>query len=78
MAYPHGVEPEPEARDDIKVSAYDGRVTAGLYERLNRLIEAAPFTVQIASTYSLDQVGTAHRALDQHHLGKLALKVGKG
>jgi len=75
MAYPHGVEPEPKARDDIKVSAYDGRVTAGLYERLNRLIEAGAFTVKVASTYPLNQAGAAHRALDQHHLGKLALKV---
>jgi NADPH2:quinone reductase len=78
IAYPHGVEPEPKgAGNDIRISAYDGRVTAGLYERLNRLIEAAPFIVKVASTYSLDQVGAAHRALDQHHLGKLALKVGK-
>ena len=77
LAYPHGVEPEPKGRDDIKVNAYDGRVTAGLYERLNRLIEAAPFTVKVASTYSLDQAAAAHRALDQHHLGKLALKLGK-
>ncbi len=76
MAYPHGVEPEPKGRDDIKVSAYDGRVTAGLYERLNRLIEAGPFTVKVASTYSLDQAGVAHRALDRHHLGKLALRIG--
>jgi NADPH:quinone reductase-like Zn-dependent oxidoreductase len=77
MAYPHGVEPEPKARDDIEVSAYDGRVTAGLYERLNRLIEAGAFTVKVASTYPLDQAGAAHRALGQHHLGKLALKVAE-
>ena len=75
IAYPRGVEPEPKGRDDIKSSAYDGRVTAGLYERLNRLIEAAPFTVTVASTYPLEQAGAAHRALDQHHLGKLALKI---
>jgi len=77
MAYPHGVEPEPQGRDDIKVSAYDGRVTPGLYERLNRLIEAGAFIVKVASTYPLDQAGVAHQALDQHHLGKLALKVGR-
>ncbi len=75
-AYPHGVEPEPQDRPGVKMHAYDGRTTPELFERLNRLIEAAPFTVCVASTYPLDRAAAAHRALDQHHLGKLALRVG--
>lgn len=75
LAYPHGVEPEPKGRDDVKTHAYDGRVTGTLFERLNRWIEAAPFTVCVSSTYPLDRAGEAHRAVERHHLGKLALRV---
>ena len=75
-AYPNGVEPEPTSRPGVTMQAYDGRVTPGLFERLNRLIEMGSFTVCVSSTYPLDRAGEAHRALDQHHLGKLALKVG--
>ena len=76
VAYPRGVEPEPQGRTGVSLHAYDGRATPELFERLNRWIEAEPFTVCVASTYPLDRAAVAHRALDQHHLGKLALKVG--
>ncbi len=76
VAYPRGVEPEPHGRPGVTVHAYDGRATPGLFGRLNHWIEAAPFTVCVAGTYPLDRAAAAHRALDQHHLGKLALKVG--
>jgi len=71
-----GVEPEPQPRTGVAVHAYDGRATRELFERLNRWIEAEPFTVCVANSYSLSRAAVAHRALDQHHLGKLALKVG--
>jgi NADPH:quinone reductase len=75
VAYPRGVEPEPQVRTGVDMSAYDGHATPELFERLNDWIEAEPFTVCVASTYSLARAAAAHRALDQHHLGKLALKV---
>lgn len=75
VAYPRGVEPEPQGRPGLNLHAYDGRATPELFERLNRWIEAGPFTVCVSSTYPLDRAALAHQALDQHHLGKLALKV---
>jgi NADPH:quinone reductase-like Zn-dependent oxidoreductase len=75
LAYPRGVEPEPRPRTGVTVNAYDGQATPELFERLNRWIEAEPFTVCVANSYSLSRAAVAHRALDQHHLGKLALKV---
>ena len=75
LAYPHGVEPEPKGRDDVQTQAYDGRVTGALFERLNRWIEAAPFTVCVSSTYPLERAAEAHRAVEGHHLGKLALRI---
>jgi len=75
VAYPRGVEPEPQRRAGVTLHAYDGRATPELFKRLNHWIEAEPFTVCVASTYPLDRAAVEHRALEQHHLGKLALKV---
>jgi NADPH:quinone reductase-like Zn-dependent oxidoreductase len=74
VAYPRGVEPEPEVRAGVQLHAYDGRATPALFERLNHWIEAAPFTV-VTRTYPLDRAAEAHRNVTQHHLGKLALKI---
>jgi NADPH2:quinone reductase len=42
-------------------------------DRLNELIDAGPFEVHLANTFSLDQAADAHRALESHYLGRLAL-----
>jgi NADPH:quinone reductase len=76
VAYPNGVEPEPKARPEITVKSYDGTPSPEAIERLNRLIERAPFEVHIARTFPLDQAAEAHRALNEHYLGKLALRPG--
>ena len=74
VAHPNGVEPEPKARPGLKVSAYDGQPDRQIIDKLNRLIEAGPFEVHIAHMFPLEQAADAHRALDEHHLGKLALR----
>jgi NADPH:quinone reductase-like Zn-dependent oxidoreductase len=74
FAYPHGVEPEPKGRAGIIGRAYDGEPGHEVIERLNRLIEAAPFEVHVARTFPLDHAADAHQALNEHHLGKLALR----
>jgi NADPH:quinone reductase-like Zn-dependent oxidoreductase len=76
VAYPNGVEPAPSARPGVTMQAYDGRATPELFERLNRWIEAGPFTVCVSNMYPLDRAAEAHRAVDRHHVGKVALKVG--
>ena len=74
VAHPNGVEPAPKAPPGVKVIAYDGEPDREIIDKLNRLIEAGPFEVHIARTFSLEQAADAHRALDEHHLGKLALR----
>jgi len=74
VAYPNGVEPEPQARSGLSVQGYDGMPDSQAIEKLNRLIESGPFTVHIARTFPLDRAADAHRALDTHYLGKLALR----
>jgi len=75
VAYPNGVDPAPKARKGITVRAYDGIPDPAALERLNRLIEAGPFEIYVDQTFTLDQAADAQRALERHHLGKLALSL---
>ena len=74
VAYPSGVEPEPKARPGVTINRYDGTPDSQAIERLNRLIGSGPFEVHVARTFPLDRAAEAHRALDEHFLGKLALR----
>ncbi|HKQ90283.1 MAG TPA: NADP-dependent oxidoreductase [Blastocatellia bacterium] len=75
IAYPSGVQPEPQARSGVQVYSYYGDPDAEIIGRLNRLIGIGPFKAHIARTFPLDQAADAHRALNDHYLGKLALRV---
>ena len=72
-AYPNGVDPAPKERAGIKIQSYNGDYEPPPFEKLNRLIEAGPFEVHVARTFSLDQAADAQRALEDHYIGKLAL-----
>jgi NADPH:quinone reductase-like Zn-dependent oxidoreductase len=74
VAYPNGVEPEPKAPSGVKVQSYNMEPTHEQIEKLNRLIESGPFEVHVARTFPLDKAAEAHRELDKHYLGKLALR----
>ena len=74
VAHPNGVEPEPKAPRGVDVKSYDGMPSPEAIEKLNRLIESGPFEVHVARTFPLEQAAEAQRALDQHYLGKLALR----
>jgi NADPH:quinone reductase-like Zn-dependent oxidoreductase len=75
IAYPHGVMPEPTAPDGVKIDGYDGEPGSALIDRLNTLIESGPFAVHVDKTYRLEEASQAHKALNEHHLGKLALRI---
>jgi NADPH:quinone reductase-like Zn-dependent oxidoreductase len=74
VAHPNGVMPAPKAPPGVKVQGYDGEPNARQIEKLNRLIESGPFEVHVARTFPLDKAAEAHRELDKHYLGKLALR----
>jgi NADPH2:quinone reductase len=74
VAYPNGVEPEPQGPSGVIVRSYDGEPDPQAIEKLNRLIESGPFEVHIARVFPLDQAAEAHRALNTHYLGKLVLR----
>jgi NADPH:quinone reductase len=78
VAYPTGVEPEPKPPFGIDAKAYDGMPDPQAIEKLNRLIESEgppSFEVHVARSFPLDQAAEAHRALDEHYLGKLVLQT---
>jgi NADPH:quinone reductase len=75
IAYPHGVEPVPQAPDGVTLLGYDGTASPEAFERLNRLIGSAPFHVELGRVYRLEEAALAHRELGRHHLGKLAFRI---
>ena len=76
VAYPNGVMPEPKPPARVSIDAYDGEGGREAIDRLNELIEAGPFEVHVHQTFPLDQAAAAQAALEEHHLGKIALRVG--
>jgi NADPH:quinone reductase len=76
IAWPNGVLPVPATSPGATVYYYDGDRSPTTTDRLNAIIEASSFEVHVARTFPMDQVEDAHRALNDHYLGKLALKVG--
>jgi NADPH:quinone reductase len=74
VAYPNGVTPAPKAPTGVKVQDYNVEPSPQQIEKLNRLIESGPFEVHVARTFPLDKAADAHRELDKHYLGKLALR----
>lgn len=75
IAHPNGVEPEPKGPPGVKVIGYDGVPKPEIFDRLNDLIAAGPFHVELGKTYALEDAARAHQELSKHHLGKLALRI---
>ena len=58
--------------------SYDGEPSIEAFERLDELVAKAPFHVEIAERFALDATGQAIAAVQQHHLGKLAVVIAEG
>jgi NADPH:quinone reductase-like Zn-dependent oxidoreductase len=74
FAHPDGVEPEPKAPAGIHKRVYDGVPSPEAFDRLNALVSQGSFHVEVR-TYALDDAAQAHRDVEKHHLGKLALRM---
>lgn len=74
VAYPNGIDPKPNVPPGVLLSNYDGDRGQGTIAKLHQLIDSGPFGIHVARTFPLAQAVEAHRALDQHFLGKLALR----
>jgi NADPH:quinone reductase-like Zn-dependent oxidoreductase len=76
VAWPNGVEPEPHVPRGVKRARYDGADSPAAFARLNEVISRGPFHVELSKTYSLDGTAQALYDVQQHHVGKLAIKIG--
>jgi NADPH2:quinone reductase len=76
IAWPNGLMPVPETPPGVTASSFDGDRSRSATDRLNAIIEATTFEVHLAATFPLEHARQAHLALDEHYVGKLALRVG--
>lgn len=75
-AYPNGVQPEPSAPAGVRIDAFNGDPDGDIVARLDERMASGPFDVHVARAFPLERVADAHRALGEHYLGKLVLRVG--
>ena len=75
VAYPNGVMPEPKPPTKVRLEAFDGAGGREALDKLNSLIEKGPFEVRVHRVFPLEQAAAAQAAVEEHHLGKVALKV---
>jgi NADPH2:quinone reductase len=76
VAYPNGVEPEPQRREGLQFISYDAVSGAAEFERLGRAVKASELEVPIAACYRLSDAVRAHERLAAGHvLGKIVLRV---
>jgi len=75
VACPYGVVPAPVVPPGTQLIRYHGERGAEATDRLNHLIDTGPFEVHVARTFGFDQAPEAHRALERHYVGKLALRI---
>ncbi len=77
VAYPHGVQPEPGGREGVRPEGYSASYDPGFMEELNRMIESGPFQVHVDRTFRLEEIAEAHRTLDDHYLGRIAVRPAR-
>lgn len=75
IAWPNGVYPNPSASLRGAVTHFDGDRSRAALDRLNAIVEAGAFAPHVARTFPLADVQDAHRALREHYVGKLALRI---
>src|SRR4029077_5654400 len=68
VAHPFGLDPALKAKSTVRVKSFNGGdylnvMPRALIAKLNTLIEAGPFEVDISRTFPLQKVGEAHAAL---------------
>jgi len=74
VAYPSGVQP-PALPTNARCERYDGNADAEILARFERAVTSGSIRVHIAQTFALAEARAAQSALQQHHLGKIALRV---
>ncbi len=78
VAYPHGVEPEPHPRRNVRIIAYDAEAGPRESARLIQAVDEARLAVPLAAVFPLAQAAKAHERVERGHLlGRIALRIRK-
>jgi NADPH:quinone reductase-like Zn-dependent oxidoreductase len=76
IAYPNGVEPEPQHRPKVRLVAYDAEAGSRQFARLERAVEEASLQVPIATVFPLEEAAKAHERIGHGHvLGRIVLEI---
>jgi NADPH:quinone reductase len=76
VAYPNGVEPEPERRPGLRMISYDAEANPRAFAELERAVEEANLEVPIAAVHPLERAGEAHAQVERGHvLGRIVLRI---
>jgi NADPH:quinone reductase-like Zn-dependent oxidoreductase len=76
VAYPNGVEPEPQRRPKVRFVPYDAEAGPLQFARLERAVEQARLQVPIAAVFPLEEAAKAHERIERGHvLGRIVLQI---
>jgi NADPH2:quinone reductase len=76
VAYPNGVEPEPQRRPKVHLTAYDAVAGPREFTELERTADEAKLRVPIAGVYPLERAAEAHAHVERGHvLGRIVLQI---
>lgn len=76
VAYPNGVEPEPQRRPKVRFVSYDAQAGPLQFARLERAVEEARLQVPIAAVFPLEEAAKAHERIEGGHvLGRIVLQI---
>jgi NADPH:quinone reductase-like Zn-dependent oxidoreductase len=78
IVWPNGVNPMPSDSLKATVRHYDGDRRQSAMDRLNAIIAVGALRVHLAATYPVARVRDAHRALEEHYVGKMVLELAVG
>ena len=78
VAYPNGVEPEPQRRRTFSIQAYDAVAGPREFARLARAVDEARLRVPVAAIYPLGQAADAHRRLHERVIGRIVICMRRG
>jgi NADPH:quinone reductase-like Zn-dependent oxidoreductase len=76
VAVPNGVYPPPHLPHGIEPIYFNAEYDDELLVSLGRLAGASALQVHLSHRFSLTAAADAHRMLDQHYLGRIALVAG--
>ena len=75
VAFPNGIFPVPNERPGCQLLPYNGTPDGDIVRRYDEAVKAGRLTPHVAAIFPLEHAQEAHRRLDTHYIGRLALRV---